>query len=132
MSTESLFSISVAYRWAITIGFMALIVGLSITPGIERPHDSLFSWLYQNTSSPVQKVMHVAIYATLAALWMWTLAGIGHLRIRLALSLVLTLGLGIALEWFQTMIPGRYGTIIDVILNAIGTIVGLLIAALML
>jgi VanZ family protein len=52
--------------------------------------------------------------------------------VRLAISVVLSLCLGGALEWYQTTVPGRYGTITDVILNTIGTIGGLILAVLLL
>ena len=43
---DALLSVPVGYRWALTLAFVALIVGLSVTPGVERPDDNLFSWLY--------------------------------------------------------------------------------------
>jgi glycopeptide antibiotics resistance protein len=52
--------------------------------------------------------------------------------VRLAISFVLSLCLGVALEWYQTTVPGRFGTITDVILNTIGTISGLILAVLLL
>ena len=125
---DALLSIPVAYRWIVTLAFVGVIIGLSITPGIERPDDNLFSWLFAIASTPVQKAMHVVSYATLAFLWMWTLQGVTSFPMRLGASFLLTLGLGIALEWYQTQVPGRFGTIIDVVLNLVGTLVGLILA----
>jgi hypothetical protein len=129
---DALLSIPVAYRWIATLAFIGVIIALSVTPGVERPDDNLFSWLYINTSTPVQKALHIIAYAVLAGLWMWTLAGITSTPVRLAISFVLSLCLGVALEWYQTTVPGRYGTITDVILNTIGTIGGLILAVLLL
>ena len=56
-------SIPLTYRWIVTIVFLGFSIGLSITPSIEQPNDNLFSWLHAHTSSPVQKVLHVAAYA---------------------------------------------------------------------
>ena len=128
---DVLLSIPIAYRWAVTILFIGFVIGLSITPGVEGPDDNLFSWLFSHTSSPVQKVLHVVTYALLATLWMWTLAGIESVPVRLALSLVLALGLGIALEWYQTTVPGRFGSVLDIALNAVGAVVGLIVALLL-
>ena len=128
---DALQAVPVAYRWLLTFALAALIIGLSITPGVERPDDNLFSWLYANTSSPVQKLMHVATYALLAFLWMWSLAGIGSVRTRIVVSLAVTFSLGAALEWYQTRVPGRYGTIVDVMLNGLGVVLGLLAALLL-
>lgn len=125
---DTLLSIPVAYRWAITLLFVGLIVGLSVTPGIGRPDDNLFSWLFTNTAPPVQKVLHVVTYAVLATLWMWTLAGIEGVPRRMALAFALALLLGVALEWYQTTVPGRYGTISDVLLNSVGIVLGLFAA----
>ena len=69
-------SIAPAYRLAITLVFVGVVVALSIAPGIARPGDSMFSWLVVNTATPIQKAMHVAVYALLAVLWMWTLESV--------------------------------------------------------
>jgi VanZ family protein len=47
---------------------------------------------------------------------------------RLGASFLLTLGLGVALEWYQTQVPGRFGTLFDVLLNLVGTLLGLILA----
>lgn len=125
---DALATIPAGYRWALTLALVALIVALSVTPGVARPDDNLFSWLYAGTPPTTQKVLHVIMYGLLAFLWMWTLAGIESTRTRLAVALVLTLGLGVALEWYQTRVPGRFGTLIDVLLNAAGAIVGVVLA----
>ena len=129
---DTLLSIPVAYRWAVTLLFVGFVVGLSVTPGVERPDDTLFSWLFAITSAPVQKVLHVVTYAILASLWMWTLAGIESLPRRIAISFVLAVLLGIALEWYQTTVPGRYGTIMDILLNTVGILAGLVVAVFLL
>ena len=125
---DTLLSIPVAYRWVVTLLFVGFVVGLSVTPGVERPDDNLFSWLFANTAPLVQKVLHVVTYAVLAILWMWTLAGIESLPHRMALSFVLALVLGVALEWYQTTVPGRYGSITDILLNTVGAVLGLVVA----
>ena len=129
---DALLSIPVAYRWIITLAFVGVIIGLSVTPGVERPDDTLFSWLYANTAPPVQKVLHVVTYAILATLWMWTLAGIESLPRRIAISFVLAVVLGVALEWYQTTVPGRYGSIFDILLNTVGILAGLVVAVFLL
>ena len=94
---DALLSVPVGYRWALTLAFVAFIIGLSVTPGVERPDDNLFFWLYANTAPLTQKILHVVIYALLGTLWMWTLVGIDSTAVRIALSLSLAMGLGIAL-----------------------------------
>jgi hypothetical protein len=125
---NALVTVPAGYRWALTLAIAALIIGLSITPGAPRPGDNVFSWLYAGTPPTAQKILHVIMYAVMAFLWMWTLAGIESSRTRLFLSLALTTGLGFGLEWYQTRVPGRFGTLIDMLLNALGAVIGLLAA----
>jgi len=122
-----LLSIPTNYRWLITILFVGLVVILSVTPGRAQAGDSIFVWLVINTPTPLQKFMHVATYAGLALLLMWSLEAIESLTARISLTFVLTVSLGAVLEWYQTLVPGRFGTIIDALLNTIGVVVGLLL-----
>jgi len=128
LTMDSLLSVPVGYRWGLTLAFAAFIVGLSITPGLERADDNIFSWLFANTAPLAQKVLHVVTYAVLGVLWMWTLAGINSTPVRIALSLMLAIVLGVALEWYQTTVPGRYGSITDILLNSLGAALGIVVA----
>ena len=121
-------SLPIIYRWLVTLVFVGIVVILSVTPGRFQTGDSVFVWLVANTPTLLQKIMHVAVYATLALLFMWTLESIESRLIRIALALVFAIGLGVILEWYQTMVPGRFGTIADVLLNVLGAIVGLVAA----
>ena len=125
-------SIPVGYRWLITLAFIAVIVLLSVTPDRPQPGDTVFAWLITHTSTPVQKLLHVACYAAIALLWAWTLESIESRVLRLIIAFVLTVGIGATLEASQTRIPGRYGSITDVLLNALGAVLGLLAALLIL
>ena len=125
-------SIAPAYRLAITLVFVGVVIALSIAPGIARPGDSMFNWLVVNTATPIQKAMHVAVYALLAVLWMWTLDSVESRAIRIVLTLIACVGLGAVLEWHQTRVPGRFGTVADVVLNVIGAIAGLIAALILL
>lgn len=119
-------------RWALTLAFAGVVVVLSITPGVERHGDSVFGWLVLNTAKPLQKALHVVIYAMLALLWMWTLESVQSRWLRVVLTLAACVGMGAVLEWHQTRVPGRFGTITDVLLNLAGAILGLLAALLFL
>ena len=117
-----------AYRWLITLAFVAILIVLSVTPGKSQAGDSMFIWLIANTPTLLQKLMHVFCYALLTGLWVWTLEAIESRVLRLALSLLLAVSLGGILEWYQTKVPGRFGSIVDVLLNAGGAVAGLLLA----
>ena len=125
---DALLSVAAGYRWALTLAFTAFVIGLSVTPGIESPDDNLFSWLYANTAPLTQKILHVVTYAVLGALWMWTLAGIASTPVRIVVSVALAFTLGIALEWYQTTVPGRFGSIGDILLNSLGVVLGIAVA----
>jgi len=125
-------TIPVPSRWFITLSFIVLLIVLSVTPGNSQKDDSIFVWLVASTPTLVQKIMHIAAYAALAFLWVWTLEHIKQEPARLATAFALTLGLGIALEWYQTMVPGRFGTLFDIVLNSFGAIAGLIAAILLL
>lgn len=120
--------IPAGYRWLITLVFIGIIIVLSVTPDRGLPGDSIFSWLVVNTAPPIQKLLHVVCYAMIAALWAWTLDAVEPRPLRLAIALTLTIGLGAVLEWYQTQIPGRFGTLADVMLNSIGALAGLIVA----
>lgn len=130
MGTEFhwLLSVPPNFRWAITIVFVGIVAALSIAPGVNRSGFSVFTWLVVNTARPVQKTMHVAVYAVLGFLWIWTLHGMESVPGRYAVALILSIGLGSALEWYQTKVPGRYGTLSDVLLNTLGIFAGLVAA----
>ena len=120
------------YRWLLTLAFVAIIVALSVTPERGQQGDSIFAWLVTHTAPTLQKLLHVAVYAALAMLWMWTLDDVRSQVLRIALTLLLTVGLGAALEWYQTRVPGRFGTVVDALLNALGAIGGTVLAIIVL
>ena len=123
-----LLSVSASWRWIITLILAAIVVALSISPGVAQSGDNIFVWVIVRTPTLIQKIMHVATYATLAISWMWTLQSIESRAIQISLTIVATVGLGAVLEWHQTHVPGRFGTVFDVVLNAIGAAVGLALA----
>ncbi len=116
----------------ITLSFAVLLIVLSVTPGNSQKDDSIFVWLVVSTPTLVQKIMHVTAYAVLAFLCVWTLEQVKQDPVRLAAAFVLTIGLGIALEWYQTLVPGRFGTLFDIVLNSFGVVTGLIAATLLL
>ncbi len=120
--------VTVSIRWLITIAFATLVVILSVTPGRGQTDDSIFVWLVVNTPTVMQKLMHVAVYASLAFLLTWSLESIEPRPLRLAIALLLAISLGAGLEWYQTSVPGRFGTLLDVLLNAGGALLGLFVA----
>ena len=110
---------------------MALLTAVSVIPGRAQPGDSAFIWLVVKTPPLLQKVLHVCLYCVLTMLWIWTLDFIQSRPYRLAVAVIVAVSFGAVLEWYQTTVPGRFGTFYDAALNAGGAVLGLFIAMLM-
>jgi len=119
---------SLTTRMLVTLCFMALLLAASIIPGRAQPGDSIFVWLVAKTPTLLQKALHLCLYCVLTMLWAWTLDTIQSKLHRLVIAVCIAVCFGATMEWFQTRIPGRFGTIYDVGLNAIGAIFGLVAA----
>ncbi len=64
---------------------------------------------------------HIPLFALLAWLWCWTLAGWNiSLSGRLMLAFCLTTTYGIVDEWHQSFTPGRDTSFLDVMLDMLG------------
>ena len=88
----------------------------------------MFVRLISATPAPVHKLLHIVAYALLAFLCMWHFAAMDPAWLRATLVFAITVAMGAGLEWYQVSVAGRYGTMIDVVLNAIGSALGLLAA----
>ena len=121
-----------AARIGVSIAFMALLLAVSIVPGRAQPGDSVFVLIVAKTPTAVQKFLHLSMYALLAFLWVWTLEVMQSRSARLVTAVVITIAFGAAMEVAQTRVPGRFGTIVDVALNAAGALLGLVAATLLL
>ncbi len=119
-------------RLLITLVFMAILFAASAAPGRSQAGDSVFVWLIAATPSLLQKILHVCVYAALTILWAWSLESLQSNLARLILAMTLAVGFGALMEWHQTTVPGRFGTIFDVMLNAAGALAGLILAILIL
>ena len=106
-----------------TLSLMALIALLSLIPGTPTEGDSALVWAVARVSPGVQNLGHVILYGLLAALWMRTFHGWGISRTGAA-SLVIATGFGILLELGQLQVPGRFGSLYDALLNALGAGLG--------
>ena len=107
---------------------MALLMLVSLIPGHSKHGDFMFVWLVANTPTLIQKVLHVCLYGVLALPMAWTLDKIQSRTNQFLIALIIAVAFGAVMEWCQTKVPGRYGTAYDVVLNAAGAVLGLLIA----
>ncbi len=120
------------YRWLATALLVAALVAVSVVPARSQPGDTVFEWLVWVAPMPLQKVMHVLLYGLLAFLLAWALENVESRWTRYALALALSVSLGAVLEGLQTRIPGRFGTLGDVLLNGGGALLGLALALVLL
>ena len=125
----SMISLSLTSRIILTLCFMALLGLASLTPGRPQPGDSSLVWLVANTPTFLQKLLHVCLYAVLVLLWVWTLNGIQSTTYRFVIAWIIAVAFGVVMEWYQLQVPGRFGTVVDVVLDATGASLGLLAAA---
>lgn len=107
-----------------TLAFAILLVFLSVTPGTPEAGDGAFHWLVLNTATPLQKTLHVLAYAVMAVLLAWALDGLAGRCLRIGVALALAVALGAGLEWWQLWVPGRFGSVSDILLNAAGALAG--------
>jgi VanZ family protein len=118
-------------RFVLLFALMVAIYILSSIPGYARPDDWKLVWLVAKTPPLVQKTMHLVLYAGLSWLVFWALESLSlRLGYRVVAAFVIAVGFGAFNEWRQIQMPGRYGTFLDVALNAVGAAVGLLVAVL--
>lgn len=129
---RSIKSISLGVRLGTTLLVMVALVAVSVIPGRAQPGDSIFVFMVEKTPVLLQKTMHLFFYGLLTLLWVWTLDAVGSKLYRFALAMVIAVSFGAVLEWYQTKVPGRFGTILDVALNAVGALLGLLAAVFLL
>ena len=111
-----------APRWHILlpVAYMAALLLLSSIP-VDAPPDNLVGIVFQWVEPKWQNLLHIPLYAGLAASWLWALAKypLGH-SYHLATAFVLTMLWAIVDETYQMGVPGRYGSLTDLALNMLG------------
>ena len=75
----------------------------------------------------VQNLLHIPLFGLLAYLWLNALTKNGcPAKKKLIITIIITLGYGLLDEFHQTFVPGRYGSLIDSLLNLVGIFMGIL------
>ena len=88
---------------------MAGILSLSSISDQGAANDTLnpLAWISPN----VQNFLHLPVYGGLASLWVLALRHwVDEAGYKYSLSLILTLGYGFLDEWYQTFVPGLFGS----------------------
>jgi len=81
-----------------------------------------------SVSLVIRKLAHFGEFLILGVLWVLTLTSYSF-RLQKAMQLTISIGLLTALsdEFIQTFVPGRAGTLLDVLIDLVGVLVGVFI-----
>jgi VanZ family protein len=108
-------------RWLPAIGWMALIFLLSSVSGLRASDDA-------DVDRPLRVLAHLASYAVLAALSLYAIAGLRPPGAsQLVVAYAISLAYGLSDEIHQAFVPDRTGRIDDLMVDALGAGVGLLL-----
>lgn len=103
--------------------WMALLFVLSGIPGNPSADSGSPGWSNLLPPPSIQNLLHVPVYGVLAWLWCRTLVRLGPTPRRAAgWALVLTVAYAGLDEWHQSLVPGRFPSATDVLLDTIGAI----------
>ena len=112
---------SVAGNLLLALGYMAGIYWLSSIPGEADPESPLLSGIILWTPPAIQNLAHMPLFGILAWLWYRSLsAWINTGQLLSSLAFLLATGFGILDEMHQLLVPGRYASLTDIVLNALG------------
>ena len=106
------------------VALMIMIFVLSSIPGSSRDSQT---WLLVDLDPALQNTLHVPLYGLLQWLWLRALAGpVRPLATAVWCATLITIGYGCFDEFHQAMVPGRFASVLDVALNALGAVIGIL------
>jgi VanZ family protein len=107
--------------------YMACVFLLSSIPG-NQP-ETLVGTIYHWVAPGWQDLLHIPLYAGLTLCWIHLLARYRMTRrSKLLIAFLLATLWGILDEIHQTIVPGRYSSLMDIALNMIGAAMALVYA----
>ncbi len=109
----------------VPVAYMALLLIAASIPDDETLDERHFLWFLLLVGPTMMNLLHIPAYGLLAFFWRWTLDRYMGARAAAYTAFTLTMGFGLFQEWYQSMIPGRFASLMDVIFNTIGAGVGL-------
>ncbi|MBK8992690.1 MAG: VanZ family protein [Gammaproteobacteria bacterium] len=116
-------------RLLLPLAYMTAIFALSSIPDTETPANALESAL-RWASPELQNLLHIPLFGGLAWCWHWGLRSwMKQEQWRLGAALALTLAYAVLDEIHQLYVPGRFGSLTDVVLNAVGAVLALAVIA---
>ena len=116
-------------RVVVPLACMTAIFALSSIPDTATPETGLERVLHW-ASPELQNLLHIPLFGGLAWCWHWGLQSwVKQERWRLGAALALTLAYAVLDEIHQLGVPGRFGSLTDVVLNAVGAVLALAVIA---
>ena len=113
-------------RWLPALGWMAVIFALSSISGLRVSDDAA-------VDKPFRVVAHLGSYALLAGLLLYAIAGRRRPHAwEAAAAFGLAVLYGLTDEIHQSFVPNRMGQVDDLVIDAIGAVIGITIAWLVL
>jgi len=113
--------LAAAINLLLTLCYMAGIYWLSSIPGETDPESTLLSNIILWTPPAIQNLAHIPLFGFLALLWYRSLSSwMKNGRLLYFSAFLLATGFGILDEWHQLYVPGRYASLTDMALNALG------------
>ncbi len=109
----------------IPVVYMALLLVGASVPVDEAREERHLLWFLAIMPPTLQNLLHIPAYGLLAFLWRWSLDRYLAARAATCLAFILAAGFGVFQECYQSLIPGRFASLMDVIFNAIGVGIGL-------
>ncbi|MBK6279551.1 MAG: VanZ family protein [Gammaproteobacteria bacterium] len=116
-------------RLLLPLACMTAIFALSSIPDTATPETGLESALCW-ASPELQNLLHIPLFGGLAWCWHWGLRSwVKQERWRFGAALAVTLAYAVLDEIHQLGVPGRFGSLTDVVLNAVGAVLALAVIA---
>lgn len=113
------------WRLLLPLVYMAAIFALSSIPDTAAPETGLERVL-QWASPELQNLLHIPLFGGLAWCWHWGLRSwVKQEPRRVGVALALTLAYSALDEIHQLGVPGRFGSLTDMVLNAVGAVLAL-------
>jgi hypothetical protein len=124
---DSLASMIASRRLSVVVPvtYMALLLmGASVSVD-ENQEERHLLWFLAIMPMVFQNLLHIPAYGLLAFFWRWSLDRYMAARAAIYVAFILTVGFGVYQEWHQSLILGRYASLLDVLFDAIGAGIGL-------
>lgn len=106
------------------VSFMIVIFILSSIP-MDGGLDNIT--FLTDLDSTLQNLLHIPLYGFLSLLWMNFFVAAGRPWGRaVILTIAITIGFGCLDEFHQSFVPGRYGGLMDILLDSVGAVAGII------